>query len=176
MERTRIPSRHYMLVRIRAINVSLNSNRLGCEPSNAEPRSIIGGRNDAYERVLHARNAENALTSDTVQPFLCDGGSLSLLFSPVSLVLEGARRTFTTICCPVTSSGSGPTGPASNISRRKVRSKSLPAIPGNPWIRGNDFTPRACYVPFLRDIRFAPVQLPEDRRRVAGTLVIHGEK
>lgn len=76
-----------MLVRIRAINVSLNSNRLGCEPSNAEPRSIIGGRNDAYERVLHARNAENALTSDTVQPFLCDGGSLSL-----SLVLSCFAR------------------------------------------------------------------------------------
>jgi len=133
----------------RVINVSI---LMALARSRAAKASkSITERNDAHERVLHARNAENAITSDTVQAFPMASRSFA----------RSGRRMFTTNADYQLRSAP-PTGPASNISRRKVRANSLAAIPGNP-IRGNDLTPRV-----TRDIVRSRL-LPEAERRRSGS-------
>jgi len=98
--------------------------------------NTVAERNESHERILHARNAENALTSDTVQAFPMASRSFARSGRRTANVYDECRADADYQVRPAP-----PTGPASNISRRKVRENSLAAIPGNP-IRGNDLTPR----------------------------------
>jgi len=112
----------------------------------------------AHESVLHARNAENALTSDTVQAFPMASHSFARSGKRTANVYDEYRVDADYQVRPAP-----PTGPASNISRRKVRANSLAAIPSNP-IRGNDLTPRVTR-DIVRSRRCCPKPNGADRDR-----------